>query len=206
MMIVKNQKLTKTCLEDKNTYQCYYNNTGYCKFRDHCRYQHYSEVCSKSICTDKQCRFRHPRTCKHGDDCKFYERNYCLFSHKSNIDVKNRKTDKLEKEVEELKMEILNLKATVNDKGTELDELEKLNEKQIRRLKELEKERLDLVQISREKDQQIKVLKEEIGEKNKEIIKRKSKLECEKCDFKANNFTMFLVNLSKKHNAGSNKN
>ena len=49
-------------------------------------------------------------------------------------------------------MEILNLKATVNDKGTKLDKLEKLNKKQIKRLKELEKERMDLVHIGKEND------------------------------------------------------
>ena len=141
------------------------------KFRDHCRYQHYSEICPKSICKDKQCRFRHPRTCKHGDDCRFYEQNFCLFSHKLNKDVKNKETVKLEIEVEELKMEILNLKNAVNDKRMELDKLEKLNEKQIKRLEELEKETLDLMQNGREKDQQIKELNEEIGEKSKEIIK-----------------------------------
>ena len=33
----------------------------------------------------------------------------------------------------------------------------------------------------------------------------KSELECKKCDFKADTLTMFLVHLSKKHNAGSNR-
>ena len=61
------------------------------------------------------------------------------------------------------------------------------------------------MQNGREKDQQIKELNEKIIEKSKEIAKMKSELKCEKCDFKADTLTMFLVHLSKKHNAGSNR-
>ena len=57
---------------------------------------------------DKECRFRHPKTCKHVQHCKSYDRNNCLFSHKVKKDLKNKEFVKLEREVEELKSEISN--------------------------------------------------------------------------------------------------
>ena len=48
---------TKEGFEDINNFQCYHNNLGYCRFREKCRYQHYFDVCSKSICRDKRCPY-----------------------------------------------------------------------------------------------------------------------------------------------------
>ena len=53
MMMVDVIKLTKEGFEERNNFQCYHNNLGYCRFREKCRYQHYFDVCSKSICREK---------------------------------------------------------------------------------------------------------------------------------------------------------
>ena len=99
---------------------------------------------------DKECRFRHPKNCKHGQHCKFYNnRNNCLFSHKVKKDLKKEEFVKLEREVEELKSEISNLKNIVIEKELELDKMVKVKEEQNKRLENLKKERADLDDKSR---------------------------------------------------------
>ena len=44
-LVPENTRPTK----NKNYFQCYYNNIGFCM------YQHFKEVCSKSVCKDKEC-------------------------------------------------------------------------------------------------------------------------------------------------------
>ena len=47
---------------------CRYHNRGYCKYNFKCRYIHSKEICKKHIqtgnCQTKECKDRHPRTCK----------------------------------------------------------------------------------------------------------------------------------------------
>ena len=73
----------------ENSVQCFHNNTGYCKFGDKCRFQHYYELCTKQICRDSQCKFRQPKSCKFGGKCKFFQRKSCIYKHieKSNDEV-----------------------------------------------------------------------------------------------------------------------
>ena len=66
---------------DMNQFQCYHNNTGYCKFGDRCKFHHYFELCEKQVCRERACKFRHPKTCKFGEDCKFFKRNLCVYKH-----------------------------------------------------------------------------------------------------------------------------
>ena len=51
----KNKNHTQIFL-NRNLFQCYHNNRGYCSFKDKCRYQHYLETCSKTVCRDKECK------------------------------------------------------------------------------------------------------------------------------------------------------
>ena len=67
----------------------------------------------------------------------FYDRNNCLFSHKVKKDLKNEEFVKLEREVEELKSEISNLKNIVIEKELELDKMVKVKEEQNKRLENL---------------------------------------------------------------------
>ena len=114
---------------NKNLFQCSHNNRGFCKFGQECHYQHFHELCSKTICKDSECRFRHPKHCKNGDNCKFYKQNICAYRHnipKSKEVLENANlTNKIKAAEDELKMlkaEICELKVTVKIKETQLED------------------------------------------------------------------------------------
>ena len=156
MMTMGNHKLTS--LEDRNFYQCYYNNLGYCKFRENCRYQHYHEVCPKTICKDKKCKFRQPKTCKHGNDCKFYKLKCCLYSHKisnRNKDLHDKEVIKLGKEVEELRLEITKLKINVFEKEKVIEKMMNDNDELNKKLNDIKAVNADLLQDNEKKDRNI---------------------------------------------------
>ena len=183
MMTMGNHKLTS--LEDRNSYQCYHNNLGYCKFRQNCRYQHYHEVCPTTICKDKKCKFRHPKTCKHGNDCKFYRLKCCLYSHKifnRNKDLNDIEVIKLEKEVEKLKLEIIKLKNDVFEKEKVIKDNVELDKK----LKDMESVNSELLQDNKKKDIKIEEVNNKLDIKNAEIQKMNSAQMCKKCSFQAN--------------------
>ena len=110
------------------TTQCPHNNTGYCKFNDHCKYQHYNTICEKRICRDIQCRKRHPRTCRYGENCKFNIHSACAYMHnihnKFNEETKKltEKIETIEEQVKSLNAEIFQLKDTVKMKDSKLKE------------------------------------------------------------------------------------
>ena len=132
-------KHTKVFL-NKNLFHCYHNNRGYCSFRDSCRYQHYKEICSQTICREKECPKRHPVVCRYKDECKFNRTNNCAFKHtviqksETNKDFEN-KMKMFASEIESLKREIKDLKDDVQIKEKELleskMEIQKLNLKLI---------------------------------------------------------------------------
>ena len=66
---------------NKNMFQCYHNNRGYCSFREKCRYPHYKQVCPKTVCRERECKKRHPVTCKFRENCKFHKKAICAFKH-----------------------------------------------------------------------------------------------------------------------------
>ena len=125
MMMGRNLKHTMMAV----TTQCPHYNTGYCKFNDQCRYPHYYTICEKSICKDIECKKRHPKTCRNGENCKFNKQNACAYKHdahnQSQIkDTKNLtdKTESIEKEVKILKAEISHFKGVVRIKEKMLKE------------------------------------------------------------------------------------
>ena len=38
VMMIESSQLTKTFLENQNSFQCYHNNVGYCKYKEKCRF------------------------------------------------------------------------------------------------------------------------------------------------------------------------
>ena len=108
MMMIGDTRLTRAYFENKNYFQCYHNNVGFCKFKEHCRYQRYTEICSKIVCKDKTCKYRHPKTCKKREQCIFLKRKSCLYNHKvdKHKDWIMDEKVKLEKDVKELREEI----------------------------------------------------------------------------------------------------
>ena len=111
--------------QNKNLFQCYHNNRGYCSFGDQCRYQHFKQICSKNICTERECNKRHPVLCRYKDECKFYKKHNCAFRHiesKKKVvgeDIENQ-IKIWTKEIENLKVEIIHLKEDINTKEKEL--------------------------------------------------------------------------------------
>ena len=136
---------------NRNLFQCYHNNRGYCSFRDKCRYEHFQEICSKSVCRDKECKKRHPVNCRYKDDCKFYKMKMCAFKHDANQKTKfavassdlEDKYNMVNEEINKLKSELTDLKREINMKERELlkskMEIEQLK-KELTHYQESEKE------------------------------------------------------------------
>ena len=110
---------------NKNIFHCYHNNRGYCSFRDQCKYKHFKDICSRTVCRERECEKRHPVICRYRDGCKFYKRNNCAFKHismETNVaseDFEN-KVKALTKEIESLSSEIIDLKNDIKNKEIEL--------------------------------------------------------------------------------------
>ena len=64
---------------------CKYNQTGCCRFQNHCRKTHENQKCENpTICKDKDCSKRHPKPCRNlrkAEGCRFKEG--CAYIHKS---------------------------------------------------------------------------------------------------------------------------
>ena len=100
-----------------NTFQCYHNNRGHCQYGEKCRYQHYKITCEKIVCTDGECKFRHPKVCKYRDSCKYLRKQICAYKHevfkcKNNLKT-TEKVKEYEDEMKQLKYEIVRTE-TVN--------------------------------------------------------------------------------------------
>ena len=66
--------------KEVNSSKCLFNDVGFCKYRDRCRKKHYTEKCRQEKC-DETCTQRHPKACKHEENCKFYTKNICAYDH-----------------------------------------------------------------------------------------------------------------------------
>ena len=72
--------------------KCRFQNEGFCKFREKCRFRHVKEICHNGQCEKRTCPRRHQRKCKFfflRDHCKFGE--FCEYSH----DIKNNQNEEL---------------------------------------------------------------------------------------------------------------
>ena len=122
----------------KNEFQCFHNNKGYCKFGVECHFQHYHDICLEKVCRDKECKARHPKYCKNGDDCKFYKKKICAYRHEDLKSVEAIKTqnlmkenEALEEEVKKLEVEIAELKENVTKKEQKIAKIFQDNSKSI---------------------------------------------------------------------------
>ena len=96
---------------NRNLFHCYHNNRGYCSFGEKCKYQHFQEVCSKTLCRESECKKRHPVICRYKDDCKFNKMNSCAFKH---ITAKNNRfSANLEEQIKTATDEITSLKSEI---------------------------------------------------------------------------------------------
>ena len=216
MHIKKNLKLTKASSENVNHVQCYHNNVGYCRYRDQCRYPHYTEICQRSICRDSRCKYRHPKTCKHGERCKFLKRNCCVYSHntvnsneisKKDYDLKKKEAATLNNEVKELKIEVVNLRKECEMREQNLKELSETIASQNRMILKLKTDNSDLKsqlsELHSKIDEQTKLIEskdEIINAKSDELSKLRGDFKCDKCNFCTSNLTLLV-----KHKANDHK-
>ena len=160
-------------LTNENLFQCQHNNRGYCKFGDKCRYRHFTKICTNRICKLKECRFRHPRSCRNRENCKFFKRNVCLYKH-----IKQdypEKYTRYEEEINKVKVEINRLKELLKYTDTFLtNKIEEIREKNDSKIKELKKENQNLKTIN--ESMSVKVNKQKIEDQNKTFP-------CNKCNF-----------------------
>ena len=102
-------------------------------FGDQCRFQHYHKLCTRKVCRESQCKFRHPTSCKFGEYCKFLKKKGCIYKHidmkNDEVEISNRLNKDLETEVDNLKVEIKDLKSCIILKEKELHKMSVEEEK-----------------------------------------------------------------------------
>ena len=102
---------------------CTFYNSGYCRYKGDCKYNHPKENCQESYCKNKMCTKRHPKECRYGHKCR--RRSFCLYKHdNSSTPSSNSKSPVVEEtEVKKLKVEVEELKVENKEK---LEGLKKL--------------------------------------------------------------------------------
>ena len=66
--------------------RCKFYNRGHCKYiLKGCKFFHPPETCANAACSDSNCQFRHPKTCKFQWNCNFATN--CSYSHVGNVEV-----------------------------------------------------------------------------------------------------------------------
>ena len=98
---------------DKSEKICKYHNTGFCKYKENCKYFHAKLVCDGRPCFLKTCRNRHPKLCKYKESCK--RKTSCFYDH----------SQKVIEQDESLKNEIAKLKGNFADVTKQLINLRK---------------------------------------------------------------------------------
>ena len=115
---------------------CKYNQTGFCKFRDHCRKKHENETCEgeQSNCNQQNCNKRHPKVCRNFNTtrkCRF--KDDCVYLHvekensnnKSEINETSTKImRKHENEIVLINAKMDKLKEIVLDMGDKIKSME----------------------------------------------------------------------------------
>ena len=91
--------------------RCVFNNSGYCRYKEGCRNQHFQNVCQLPDC-DQTCPNRHPKQCKFERRCKFLAKEICAFSHVAEDGTETANKDK----IKELEMSYSKLEAISEEK------------------------------------------------------------------------------------------
>ena len=109
---------------------CLHFKFGYCRYEEKCKKKHIKEICSENDCSVAVCSKRHPRECRYFalyNRCKFG--SYCNYAHKPSTETLLKscetKIKYLEKVVNEVENEKLDLKCKVDNLAMKLEALEK---------------------------------------------------------------------------------
>ena len=182
MSVMTNQNPLLTKLFQRNEVQCSHNNKGYCRFKERCFFQHFTVSCTQKFCKDKDCRFRHPKPCKFGNECTFYKKKICAFKHDENhgeLERVKREISIFENEVSRLRAEISDLREIVKTKEEDTAAISKSEEAKSAIISEIIQENDALKTIIKESKDEIRNLKEELL-REKSIVK--ANVACGKCD------------------------
>ena len=213
-----------TSASDDYRFQCYFNNKGYCKFRDQCHYQHYNEACQKKVCRDFECPYRHPRTCRNGAKCKFLKQDKCAYKHcdeKKEINheknIFNEKVNYWESQIEILKAEIIDLKNSIENKtqqfealiATEKEETEmveavvKDKNLEIDTFKKEIKVLIDENDVLKNEVKNLKAVKADLSnrieQKDSLLEQVNSDFACDECDYVAGTLRELVVHIRSPH-------
>ena len=100
--------------------KCRYDNKGYCKYLENCKYQHFAHLCDQyqkdgKCGAGQSCPFRHPRVCKYWKhDTQGCKRDKaCKYMHQNHSSIDAKKSRKSEKE--DVDMECMEEIVEVND-------------------------------------------------------------------------------------------
>lgn len=159
---------------------CKYHQLGFCKYGDQCHEHHINEICSKEICTNKDCRQRHPRTCRYyiRNMCKYKEK--CAYKHQkleNHEEIQN-----LEEEIGILKIEIEKLSNITAGLADKLKSVESTN-------RELSDVQENVKHLSHNmSEMMVKMVHLEENSSNGSFKKDKQKVDkryfnCDKCEF-----------------------
>jgi hypothetical protein len=104
---------------------CKFNQSGFCKFRSHCRKQHFMETCSNKQCNMETCIYRHPMMWRYFTNfgrCKF--KDSCAYLHEISENINEKEIEKLRQEVKELQMQVNELRNILSQNSELLSQTE----------------------------------------------------------------------------------
>ena len=109
--------------DKKEKIRCKYYNSGFCKLKSECQFRHPTTICIKSSCENKGCLSRHPKPCCYKDQCR--KRSICVYDRwerpTSYPNINSWRT--LEAKNPELRCEISDMKAKIEDTKAQLDKV-----------------------------------------------------------------------------------
>ena len=164
--VLTKQHLKQSCtkqshISDKMTAEktilCKFQNSGYCKYKERCRFKHVSEHC-EGRCGRKTCRKRHQKQCRFGEKCR--RQTTCEYKHQTTDDEES-----LKDKISILEATIKNFVEENKKKKAEMDEIEL----------ELKVSLKKVLKENKDKDNTISELKERLVERefvNKELEKK----------------------------------
>ena len=162
--VLTKQHLKQSCtkqshISDKMTAEktilCKFQNSGYCKYKERCRFKHVSEHC-EGRCDIKTCRKRHKKQCRFGEKCR--RQTTCEYKNQTTDDE-----DSLKAKISILEATIKNLVEENKKEKAEMDQIEL-------ELKAILKK---VIQENKNKDNTISELKERLVEREKQEEKAK---------------------------------
>ena len=173
---------------------CHHDKHGYCKFKEHCRKEHYSETCkNRGSCENiKVCNKRHPTSCRRFQINKFCPfGSTCAYFHSELSEEVN------DKSTNEVKRKLTNLE---NIMSSELAQLKVTVKLLSNKIKVLETKLFD--QSNSEKDPVVEVLEQvtDAGKVDNSKIDENIKVfKCDQCESKFKKKKNLQKHINTKH-------